>query len=144
MINRVVLVGNLTRDPELRYTPSGVAVAKFGIAVNEYRKDEQGQAKEIAHFFNIVTWRQSAEFAANYLTKGTRVGIDGRLQYNAWVDQNGQKRSTVEIVADRIESLSSRPREDSEGAATPGGAPAGGTTAPDLGPEDYHDPFADE
>ncbi|HEY3283636.1 MAG TPA: single-stranded DNA-binding protein [Armatimonadota bacterium] len=140
MINRVVLVGRLTRDPELRYTPSGAAVCTIGIALDDpYRKDDQGQF--LPNFFNVVAWDKRAEYAANYLTKGNKVGVDGRLQYRSWVDQNGQKRSTVEIVAERLQGLESR--RDSEGGAQPAGAtPSAGTS--DLGPEDYHDPFADE
>ncbi|HEV2471329.1 MAG TPA: single-stranded DNA-binding protein, partial [Chthonomonadales bacterium] len=91
MVNRVVLVGHLTRDPEMKYTPAGVAVAQMGIAVNRYSKNEQGEYE--TDFFNVVAWRRSAEFAANYLTKGRLVAIDGRLQTRSWTGQDGNKRT---------------------------------------------------
>ena len=103
MVNRVVLVGRLTRDPEMKYTPQGVAVAQMGIAVDRFSKNEQGEYE--TDFFNVVAWRRSAEFAANYLTKGRLVSVDGRLQTRSWVAQDGTKRSVVEIVADNIQGL---------------------------------------
>jgi single-strand DNA-binding protein len=122
MINRVVLVGRLTRDPEIRYTPSGVAMATMGIAVDKnLSRENQKEGEPTADFFNVVAWRHSAEFASNYLNKGRLVAIDGRLQQRSWVDQQGQKRSVVEVVADRLQGLDKR--EDGEGG---GGPPVGG------------------
>lgn len=153
MINRVVLVGRLTRDPELRYTPSGLAVANMGIAVDKgLSKDKQREGEPTADFFNVVVWQQSAEFAGNYLKKGNLVALDGRLQQRSWVDQNGQKRNAVEVVADRLRSLERR--EDGEGGGAPpvnGGQNRGSRSAPaddfgggDFGPDDFQDPFADQ
>ena len=103
-LNRVVLVGRLTADPEMRYTPQGVAVAQMRIAVNRVTKDEQGNYE--TDFFNVVAWRRSAEFAGQYLNKGRLVSIDGRLRTRSWVDQaTGQKRSVVEIEAENVEGL---------------------------------------
>ncbi len=105
MINRVVLVGRLTRDPELRTTNTGRQVASFRMAVNRtYGQDEQ------ADFFNVVCWSQTAEFVSNYLTKGRLVGVDGRLQTRTWEDQEGRKRYEFEVVAERVKGLD-RPRD---------------------------------
>jgi len=114
MINRIVLVGRLTADPELRYTPSGVPVANFRIAVDRSFTNAAGERE--TDFINIVAWRQRAEFAANYLGKGRLVAIDGRLQIRQWTTQDGQKRSTSEVVADEVRGLD-RPKEG--GASTP-------------------------
>jgi single-strand DNA-binding protein len=142
MLNRVVIVGNLTRDPELRYVPSGTARATFGIAVNDYRKGEDG--KPLAHFFNVVAWDKQGEFCATYLTKGCRVGIDGRLQYRSWTNDVGEKRSAVEIVAERIDNLTPRPQEGTGQPSTGSPYDWGGNT-PDAGPiDDDRDPFADD
>jgi single-strand DNA-binding protein len=147
MINRVVLVGRLTRDPEIKYTPSGVAMATMGIAVDKgISKENQREGEPTANFFNVVAWRHSAEFASNYLSKGRLVAIDGHLQQRSWVDQQGQKRSVVEVVADRLQGLDKR--EDGEGGP---GAGAGSRNAPpaddfggDFGQDDFQDPFADQ
>lgn len=152
MINRVVLVGRLTRDPEIRYTPSGVAMATMGIAVDKgVSRENQREGEPTANFFNVVAWRHSAEFASNYLNKGRLVAIDGHLQQRSWVDQNGQKRSVVEVVADRLQGLDRR--EDGEGGPPQGGgkpsqgdrnAPADDFGGGDFGPDDFQDPFADQ
>lgn len=111
MLNRCVLIGRLTGDPDLKYTPSGIAVANFSIAVERYSKDAEGQ-KEV-DFIPIVAWRQSAEFAANYLGKGRMVAIDGRLQIRNWVAQDGTKRKQAEVVAESLKSLD-RPKEQTQ------------------------------
>jgi len=108
MINRIVLVGRLTADPELRYTPNGVPVVNFRIAVDRSFTNATGERE--TDFINIVAWRQRAEFAANYLGKGRLVAIDGRLQIRQWTTQDGQKRSTAEVVADEVRGLD-RPKE---------------------------------
>lgn len=104
-LNRVVIIGRLTRDPELRFTPSGIPVAKFGVAVNRRRTNSDGEKVEDTSFFNVVVWRKLAELCADYLSKGRTVAIDGRLQSRSWETQDGQKRSTVEIVADNVQFL---------------------------------------
>jgi single-strand DNA-binding protein len=102
MSNWVTLVGNLTREPELRYTPSGAAVAKFGLAVNRSYTNRNGEKVEETSFFNVNTWRQLAENVAESLTTGTRVVVTGRLQSRSWETEEGQKRSVVEIEADEV------------------------------------------
>lgn len=102
MINTVTLVGRLTKDPELRYTPSGVAVARFTLAVNrQYKKEGEQQAD----FINIVTWRKTAENTANFLRKGSLAGIVGRIQTGSYDGQDGKKVFTVEVVAENVQFL---------------------------------------
>jgi single-strand DNA-binding protein len=157
-LNRIVLIGHLTRDPEMKYTPQGIAVATMGIAVNRFSKNDQGEYE--VDFFNIVAWRRSAEFASNYLKKGRLVSVDGRLQARSWVDQpTGQKRTVYEIVADSIQGLDKRtdaePVSDAEMGGAPSEARGGGqsrppaarqpaATAPAADDIDESDPFADE
>jgi len=117
MLNRVVLIGRLTADPELRYTGSGVPVANLRLAVDRPYASSSGERQ--TDFINLVAWRQSAEFAANYLGKGRLVAVDGRLEIRQWTTKDGQRRQTAEVVADRLQALD-RPRE---GAAQPSGEP---------------------
>ena len=115
-LNRVILIGRLANDPELKYTPSGIAVTSFRLAVNRPMSAEartNGQEKQ-ADFFSIVAWRQSAEYAANYLGKGRLVAVEGRLQVREYVTQDGQKRRDTEVVVDNLKSLD-RPKEGEEG-----------------------------
>ena len=105
-LNRVVLVGRLTRDPELRYTPNGVAVANFTIAVNRPFTNQEGNRD--ADFINCVVWRKPAENLANYMKKGNMVGVDGRLQSRTYEDQDGKTVFVVEVVADSVQFLESR------------------------------------
>ena len=116
MLNRVILIGRLCSDPELRYTPSGVAVANFRVAVDRPFANPQGERQ--ADFIDTVAWRQNAEFAANYLGKGRLVAIEGRLQVRQWVTQDGQRRRNMEVVADNLRGLD-RPREPQEREETP-------------------------
>jgi len=125
-MNRVFLMGNLTRDPELRYIPSGTAVANFGMAVNRTYTTQDGERKEDVCFVEIVTWAKTAENCANYLTKGRPVLVEGRLQFQTWETAEGQKRSKLEVVADRVQFLGGR-REDS----APGEPGAGSQEAED-------------
>lgn len=131
MLNRVILIGRLVADPELKYTPSGIAVAQFRIAVDRPLSQEakqQGQEKQ-ADFIDIVAWRQSAEFASQYLNKGRLVAVEGRLQIREYVTQDGQRRKAAEIVADNLKGLD-RPR-DGEGG---GDGYAGGYEQPAAAP----------
>lgn len=144
MLNRVVLIGRLANDPELKYTPSGIAVANFTLAVNRM---PNAQGEREADFVPIVVWRQSAEFAANYLTKGRLVAVDGRLQIRSWVAQDGTRRKQAEVVADNLRSLD-KPKEQTDTGA-PAAAPEasyeeGPAPAPDFHDETIEDPFADE
>ena len=125
-LNRVVLVGRLTKDPELKYTPAGVPVATMGIAVDRFTKDESGNYE--VDFFNVTAWRRTAEFAQNYLKKGRLVSVDGRLQTRSWVDQaTGMKRSAVDIVADNLDPVGPRPAGEE---SVPDGEHAGTEPAP--------------
>jgi single-strand DNA-binding protein len=118
-INRVVLVGNLTRDPELRHTQSGMAVCSLRLAVNTRRKDETGQWVDKPNYFDITVWGNQGERCAQYLTKGRPVAIDGRLEWREWETPEGNKRQAVDVVADTVQFLGSR--GDGEGGAGTGG-----------------------
>ena len=172
MLNRVVLVGRLTRDPEMKYTPQGVAVAQLGIAVQRFTKNETGDYD--VDFFNITAWRRTAEYVTQYLKKGRLVSVDGRLQTRSWTDQaTGQKRTAFEIVADNIDSLEratdgesgapmggqsshyddpaepSAPQPQARAAAPAASRPAATRSATPAAPtyddnSDEADPFADE
>ena len=102
MSNSVTLIGNLTREPEMKYTPSGVAVTKFGIAVNRSYVSANGERKEQTDFFTVNTWRTLAEHCAESLKTGTRVVVTGRVQSRSWETEDGQKRTVVEIEADDV------------------------------------------
>jgi len=109
-LNRVMIIGRLVRDPELKYTPNGKEVCNFSVAVNSWNGKE-----EVGNFFDCVIWGKRAENLTQYCKKGSVIGIEGRLQQRRWEDQNGNKRSTVEIVVDSAQFLSSRD-SDSKGA----------------------------
>lgn len=113
--NRVILMGNLTRDPELRYTPGGTAVANFGIAINRRFKTED-EVREEVDFFDIVVWGKQAENCSEYLSKGRSVLVEGRLQQNRWETSEGQKRSKVEVVANTVQFLGSKSAEGAKAA----------------------------
>ena len=104
-LNKVFLLGNLTRDPERSYTPKGMALTKFGMAVNHVYTTEGGERREEANFFDIVVWGKQAEAAAQYLSKGRPVLIEGRLRYESWQNDKGEKRSKISIVAERVQFL---------------------------------------
>ena len=139
--NQVTLVGNLTDDPELRYTPNGAAVCKFRIAVNRRTPDGAGGWKDgEASYFSVNCWRSLAENVAETLTRGTRVVVSGRLQYRAWESQDGEKRSAVEIEADEIgpslrwatAQVEKTSRQSADGGAPDRGA-AGAASGGDSG-----------
>ncbi len=104
-INHVILIGNLTRDPELRKIPSGKAVADLGLAVNEGYKDKDGKLVERAVFVDVVTWERQAETCAEYLKKGAPVAVEGRLQLDQWETEGGEKRSKLRVRAHRVHFL---------------------------------------
>ncbi|SES41032.1 single-stranded DNA-binding protein [Psychrobacillus sp. OK032] len=106
MINRVVLVGRLTKDPELRYTPSGVAMARFTLAVNRTFSNQSGERE--ADFINCVVWRKQAENTANYLKKGSLAGVEGRIQTGSYEGQDGKRVYTTDVVADSVQFLEPR------------------------------------
>ncbi|MDP3804183.1 MAG: single-stranded DNA-binding protein [Candidatus Omnitrophota bacterium] len=116
-LNKVFLIGNLTRDPELRYIPSGSAVATFTVAVNRVFKSQAGEKKEQTSFLRVVVWGRRAEVCGEYLSKGSPVFVEGRLQSRDWETQDGQKRNTVEVVADNIQFLRMGAKSGASGAA---------------------------
>jgi single-strand DNA-binding protein len=158
-LNKAMLIGRLTRDPEMRYTQSGTAMTRFGIATNRYGTGPDGERKEFTDFHNVVAWNQGkrnlAEICAQYLKKGSLVFVEGRLQTRSWEGQDGQKRTTTEINAQDVQFLESRGSggggggaeaiSDDEFAPTPGAAagspaPATATANPsdsqDIDPDD--------
>ena len=137
--NTVTLVGNVTRDPELRFTPSGQAVATFGLAVNRRWQNRQTQAwEESTSFFDVVSWGRLAENVAESVTKGTRVMVSGRLDQRSWETQEGEKRSKIEVVADDVGAslnwatvqVTRNERREGGGFDGGGGGGGGGGTAP--------------
>ncbi len=124
-LNKAMIIGNLGRDPEMRYTPSGQAVTQFTVAVNRNYKGQNGEWQEETEWFRVVVWGQQAERAAEYLRKGNKVYIEGRLQTRQWEDQTGAKRYTTELVANQVTNLERRVRDESEeGAAAPASRPS--------------------
>jgi single-strand DNA-binding protein len=138
MLNRVVLIGRLTADPELRYTPSGVPVVSFRIAVDRAFTNAQGERE--TDFINVVAWRKAAEFVANYLTKGRLVSVEGRLQIRQWQTNEGQRRETAEVVADSVQALERR-REAGAPGAEEGGLPS---EPSEVGEGDVPGPWDDQ
>ena len=135
--NKVILVGNMTADPELKKTPSGVSVTSFSIAVNR-RFTRQGEQPQ-TDFINIVAWRQTAEFISRYFTKGKPILICGQIQTRSWTDQNGQKRYTTEVVADEatfVENKGSGNGGYNAPAPFPTDVPPSYSSGPDSGFED--------
>ena len=137
--NKVILVGNLTRDPEVRYTPKGSAVCDLGLAVNRQYSLEGGEKREEVTFIDVVLWARLAEIAGEYLKKGRPVLIEGRLQLDTWDDkQSGQKRSKLRVIGETMQLLGSRQGGgDDEGGGAGGGGysrPAGRSSAPPARP----------
>ena len=120
-LNRVILVGNLTKDPELKFITSGSAVANLRMAINRKWKDAQGQQKEEVCFVGVVVWGKQAEACGEYLKKGSPVMVEGRLQFREW-EKDGDKRSILEVVAERVQFLSIGKREGGQDAAPAPGA----------------------
>jgi single-strand DNA-binding protein len=119
-LNRVIITGNLTRDPELRNLPSGIAVCNLRVAVNSRRKDNQtGEWVDKPNYFNVKVWGVQGENCAQYLSKGRPVAIDGRLDWSEWEDQQGNKRQSVDIIADSVQFLGSREGSENGGRFTP-------------------------
>lgn len=116
-LNKVLLIGNLTRDPELRYTPSGAAVCSFGIATNRFYVASDGTKKEETEFMRIVAWNKLGELCSQLLTKGRKVYVEGRLQTRSWETPDGQPRQTTEVVIDDMRILDSR-RDFAEAGTT--------------------------
>ena len=112
-LNKVLLMGNLTRDPEPRFTPSGTQVTTFDIAINRTYRTKDGEKKEETCFVTIETWGRQAETCAEYLHKGSSVFVEGRLKFSKWESQTGEKRSKLEVTAERVQFLGGRKPEES-------------------------------
>lgn len=129
-LNKVFLIGNLTRDPETRVTPKGTAICQFGLAVNRQFKDESGAARDETTFVDIEAWGKQAELVQKYLTKGSPAMVEGRLKFDQWEDkQTQQKRSKLKVVLDNVQFLSTRGGAEAAAAAEGGGASAPARTA---------------
>lgn len=141
-INRVIITGNLTSDPELRTLQSGTAVCKLRVAVNTRRKSSGGDWEDKPNFFDVTVWGKHGENCAQYLAKGRPVAVDGRLEWREWEAKEGGKRQAVEIVADSVQFLSSGDRQDhgrnggGESDVTPAGASTGFTPRGDNNADD--------
>lgn len=135
--NKIIIAGHLGRDPEIRYLPDGTAVCNFSIATSEKRKDRSGDGQEATTWFKVVLWRQLAELANQYLTKGKPVYIEGRLAQQEYTDKDGNKRTSLEVTATEMKFLDSRGEESSSSYSS--SAPANRPSAPasnDSGPEE--------
>jgi single-strand DNA-binding protein len=136
-VNRVILIGRLGKDPEIKYTPSGAAVAKFSLATDERYKDKSGEVKDHTEWHNIVAWGKLAEICGEYLTRGKLVYIEGSIRSSQWEDQSGNKRTRYEIIAWQMQMLGSKAESERLAAAsteraTPERPP---TPAPEAPPE---------
>ena len=143
MLNHIVIMGRLTRDPELRRTGTGIAVASFSVAVDRDFGGRDGGERE-TDFIDCVAWRQTGEFVSKYFTKGSMIVVSGRLQIRGWTDKDGNKRRTAEVVADNVYFCDSRRDGDSSGSAyggnTYGGNSYSAPAAPSYGGNNYSAP----
>src|SRR5437899_1787957 len=112
-MNKIMLIGNLGRDPEMNYTPDGTAVARFSLAVNRYAKSATGERQDETEWFNIIAWRDLAERCSTYLKKGQKVFIEGRLTTRKYTDKNNVERTAVEVIANNMEFLTPKDRQAS-------------------------------
>lgn len=144
MLNRVILIGRLTRDPELRYTPAGVAVTQFTLAVDRPFTNQQKERE--ADFIPVVTWRQLAETCANYLRKGRLAAVEGRIQIRNYDNNEGRKVYVTEVIADNVRFLESAGREGGGSQASSREEMPGNNSRPSggAGRRDHQDPFADD
>ena len=132
--NRVILMGNLTRDPELRYTPTGTAVTEIGLAINSRRKNANGEWIEETTFVDVTLWSRTAEVASEYLSKGSPVLIEGRLKLDTW-ESEGQKRSKLRVIGEQMQMLGARGQGAGGGGNGPSaGRPARGGARPQQAP----------
>jgi single-strand DNA-binding protein len=143
--NKIIIVGNLGRDPELRYTPQGVAVCNFSVATNEKKRDKSGELQDVTTWFRVTLWRNQAENASKYLTKGSPVYVEGRLGLEEWTDRDGNNRYTLEVQGTEMHFIGGRgegaPMGGSDeaefaGPATGGGGGRGTSSAPSGAADD--------
>ena len=141
--NKVIIVGNLTRDPEVRYTPTGTAVTDLGLAISENYKSKTGEMVESTCFVDVVVWGRQAETCAEYLSKGSPALIEGRLQFDQWENQQGEKRNKLRVKADRVQFLGSgKGGSKSSAAKAPKEAPVAVPPMSNIPEEDLDDlPF---
>ena len=131
-INKVIIIGHLGADPEVRYTPSGSAVANFNVATSDSWTDKQsGERKERTEWHRIVAWNKLGEICGEYLSKGRQVYVEGRIQTRSWDDRDGNKRYTTEIIATYVQFLGAK--DSAGGGGRSGGRPGGGSSGPDYG-----------
>ena len=146
-LNRVLLIGNLTRDPEVRYTQSGMAVGKIGMATNREYKTANGEMKKETTFVNVTVWGRQAETCGEYLRKGSQAFVEGRLKLDEWNDKDGQKRTQLVVVAERVQFLGAPGKRaelgDAPGAEGEARPPRKGP-APSTGPEEEPPPAEGE
>ncbi len=133
-VNKVILVGRLGKDPEVKFTQGGVAIARFSMATDETWKDQSGERQQRTEWHNIVAWRKLAEICGQYLNKGKLIYIEGRLQTRSWDDKEGNKRTTTEIQADTMVMLSGGKSEERREEAT--SAPSGSTSESEITDDD--------
>jgi single-strand DNA-binding protein len=138
-LNKVLITGYATRDPELRYTPGGAAVANFGIGSTRRYKDQNGEWKDDTAFINVVTWQRWAELARDNVKKGSPLLIEGRLQSRSWEGEDGRRRTVIEIRADRFQALEKFPRDGAPRDTAP--AVSADQNAPPAGPDLDDVPF---
>lgn len=141
MLNKIMLIGHLGKDPDFNVTPEGTPVAKFTMAVKRYGKSSTGERKDETDWFNIVAWRQLAEICEKFLHKGSKVYIEGRLSQRKYTDKEGMQRTAVEVIANDMKMLDSKASSSASGNYTPGGG-AGASYTPSA-PSDDFDPFLD-
>ncbi len=140
-VNKVMLIGNLTRDPELRYTPQGSAVCEFALALNHsYTNKQSGQKVEEVSFVDIVAWARTAEICAEYLKKGRQVFVEGRLKQDRWESPDGKKMNKIRVIAENVQFLGAKPGGGGGGPASAGGEPPAEAPA-DAAPPDPDVPF---
>jgi single-strand DNA-binding protein len=134
--NKIILVGNLGRDPELRYTPQGTPVCSFTVATNEKRKDKSGETQDLTTWFRVTLWGRQAETASQYLTKGRPVYVEGRLRLEEWTDRDGKPRYTLEVHATDMQFIGGT-RGDESNVSFSKAAPADrGSSEPELSDDD--------
>ncbi len=138
MVNKVIIVGHLGADPEMRYTPGGTAVAKFRVATTERYKDANGEAQERTEWHRVVAFHRLAEICGEYLVKGRQVFLEGSLRTSSWEDKDGQTRYATEVVAREMKMLG-RKEGDAGGGGRPAKPASGGKTPPAEPPDDFQD-----
>jgi single-strand DNA-binding protein len=139
--NKIVIVGYLGRDPEIRYTPQGTAVCNFSIATTEKRKDKAGEMQDVTTWFRVVVWGKQAEVANQYLSKGRQVYVEGRLRQDEYTDREGNKRQTLEVNATDIQFLTPKGEGAAASQAGAGHLSQGGDESPGLGRQEDDSPF---